>query len=54
MLILGRRNGEFVKIGDDIIVRVLLEDNGDLRLGIDAPEDVEIVRGELLEEDEEE
>lgn len=54
MLILGRRNGEFVKIGEDIIVRVLLEDNGDLRLGIEAPDDVGIVRGELLEEEEEE
>ena len=50
MLLLGRKNGDTVKIGDDITITVLLEDNGNLRLGIDAPKDVKVVRGELEEE----
>ena len=51
MLVLGRKPGEYVKIGDNIIVRVLEDDNGNLRLGIDAPKDVEIVRGEILDKE---
>lgn len=54
MLVLGRKPGEYVKIGNNIIVRVLEDDNGNLRLGIDAPKDVEIVRGEILDKQKEE
>jgi carbon storage regulator len=49
MLALGRKPGEYVVIGDNIIVKVVKNENGDLRLGIDAPKDVSIVRGEVYE-----
>ena len=49
MLVLGRKPGEYVRIGDDIIVKVVRSEDGDLRLAIDAPKDITIVRGEVYE-----
>lgn len=50
MLILTRRVDESIAIGDDIIVRVIDIDNGQVRLGIDAPQRVRILRSELLDQ----
>jgi carbon storage regulator len=50
MLVIGRKPGEFVMIGKDIMVKVVKSENGDLRLAIDAPKDVTITRGEILED----
>ena len=36
-------------IGDNIKVKVIKSEDGDLRLAIEAPKDVTIVRGELME-----
>mgnify|MGYP000751836221 CR=1 FL=1 len=50
MLVLSRRVGESVVIGDDITVTVL-EVRGDVvRVGIDAPRSVAVNRAELLRE----
>ena len=49
MLVLGRKPGEYVVIDDKIIVKVVKSDAGDLRLAIDAPKDIPIVRGEVYE-----
>jgi carbon storage regulator len=50
MLVLSRRVGESVVIGDDITVTVL-EVRGDVvRIGIDAPRSVAVNRAELLAE----
>jgi len=49
MLVLGRRPGEYVVINDNIIVKVVKSNKGDLRLAIDAPRNVSIVRGEVYE-----
>ena len=50
MLVLSRRIGESVVIGDDITVTVL-EVRGDVvRVGIDAPRSVRVHRAELLAE----
>ncbi len=51
MLILTRRIDEAIIIGDDIEIKVLGIDKGQVKLGLDAPEEVVIVREELLEED---
>ena len=51
MLILTRRSGETIIIGDDVKVTVLSIDRNQIRIGIDAPEEVDIVREELLRED---
>ncbi|APC19455.1 carbon storage regulator (plasmid) [Pseudomonas frederiksbergensis] len=49
MLILTRRNGEAINIGDDIIIRVLSVDGGQVRIGIDAPQEVPVHRDEVYE-----
>ena len=48
MLVLTRKEGEFLLLGKDIEVRVLRVDGDQIRLGIVAPRSVNIVRGELL------
>ncbi|PZD97838.1 carbon storage regulator [Paenibacillus sambharensis] len=48
MLVLTRKKGQSIVIGDDIEV-VLLEVEGDtVKIGITAPKEVQIVRKELL------
>lgn len=47
MLILTRRKHEKVYIGDEIIVVVAEVDRGQVRLGIEAPENVKIYREEI-------
>ncbi|MCY6483666.1 carbon storage regulator [Clostridium aestuarii] len=49
MLVLGRKLGEYVIIDENIKVEVIKSEKGDLRLAIDAPREVEIVRGEIWE-----
>ena len=48
MLILGRKPGDSILIGDGIRVIVLACDRGGVRLGIEAPSDVTILRGEIV------
>ena len=48
MLILQRKAGESLVIGDDITIRVVSVDGTRVRLAIDAPETVPILRSELL------
>lgn len=50
MLVLGRKAGEYVMIGKDIMVKVIKSDDGDLRLAIDAPKCINIIRGEIYED----
>ena len=49
MLILSRKVGEVIKIGDDIAVHVIDISKGFVKLGIDAPENVTILREEVFE-----
>ena len=49
MLILGRRIGETIYIGDDIIVHVCGIHGGQIRLGIEAPKETRIYRKEVYE-----
>ena len=49
MLLLSRRTGETIQIGDDISVTVLSVKGNQLRIGITAPDDVKIIREELLQ-----
>ena len=46
MLSVTRKVGEYIKIGDDIIVVVQRRGKGGVRLGIVAPKDVKIWRGD--------
>lgn len=47
MLILSRKYGEVINIGDDITVTILGIHGKQVRLGVDAPDDVDIYREEV-------
>lgn len=49
MLILTRRAGEAVRIGDDIEVMVMAVSGSQVRIGINAPRDVAVDREEIAE-----
>jgi carbon storage regulator len=48
MLVLTRKLMEKLFIGDDICITVVRLEGGQVRLGIDAPRDVSVVRAELV------
>ena len=48
MLILTRRVGEAIHIGNNITVRVLGVKGGQVRIGFDVPKEVNVIRTELL------
>ena len=52
MLVLSRRVGERIQIGDDIVITLNKISGNRIALGIEAPREVSIRRGELAEMDE--
>ena len=51
MLVLSRKLGEKIVIGENICITVIDIDRGKIRLGIEAPREVPIFRKELLPAD---
>lgn len=49
MLVITRKAGERINLGDDIIVTVLEVSGSSVRIGIEAPADVRIFRHEIWE-----
>lgn len=47
MLVLARRWNERIFIGDDIVITVMRIQNGEVRLGIEAPRNVPVHREEV-------
>lgn len=50
MLVISRKNNESILIGDDIEIVVVKIDDGSVKLAINAPKDVTILRKELYKE----
>lgn len=48
MLVLTRKQGEKILIGDDIVITVLDVRGDSIRLGVDAPRGISIQRAEIL------
>jgi carbon storage regulator len=47
MLIITRRPGEKVMIGDDVVVEVIEVSGSSVRIGIDAPKSIRVYREEI-------
>ncbi|UOQ45730.1 carbon storage regulator CsrA [Halobacillus salinarum] len=47
MLILNRKEGESIRIGDDIEVKIVSVEGGQVKLGIDAPRSLDVYREEV-------
>ena len=47
MLILARKSGENILIGDNIVIKIIDISKGMVKLGLDAPKDMLILREEL-------
>ena len=50
MLVLTRRPGESIVVGDNIVVTVIEIKGGQVRIGIDAPREVDVYREEIYEQ----
>jgi len=50
MLVLARKLDESIVIGDDVVVKIISIEKGVVKLGIEAPSSVSIMRSELLED----
>lgn len=51
MLVLTRKSGEKINIGDDIVLTVIGVDRNKIRIGIEAPKSVFICRQEIVQTD---
>ncbi len=50
MLVLTRKVDDSIVIGDNITIKVVSVEGGVVKLGIDAPKDISIIRSELIKE----
>jgi len=48
MLILARKEDESIVIGDNITIKIVSIEKGVVKLGIEAPADISILRSELI------
>jgi len=48
MLVLSRYSGEKIKIGDNVMITIVSVEGDKVRIGIDAPKDVPILRTEII------
>lgn len=47
MLVISRKTEEFLQIGDNIVVKIIKCANGSVKIGIEAPGEIRVLRGEL-------
>ena len=48
MLVLTRKRFEMIQIGDDVVIKVFEMNNHWVKIGIEAPDEVRVVRAELF------
>ena len=49
MLVLSRKQNEKIRIGSDIVITILGVSENQVKIGIEAPNDVKILREEIFE-----
>jgi carbon storage regulator len=47
MLVLTRKQDGVIRIGENIVIRVIRTGKSSVKIGVDAPASVKVVRGEL-------
>jgi len=47
MLVLTRKRSEMIQIGENVVIKVLQTGRGTVKIGIEAPDDVRVIRAEL-------
>lgn len=50
MLVLKRKAGESIIVADNIEIKIIEVEEGRIKIGIDAPKEVSIIRKEVLDE----
>lgn len=50
MLVLTRKRSQMIRIGDDVVVKVIKTGQNSVKIGIEAPEHVRVLRAELCDE----
>jgi carbon storage regulator len=50
MLVITRKESELIQIGDGIIVKVVQTGRGSIKIGIEAPPHIRVLRGEMSAE----
>ncbi|WP_226643240.1 carbon storage regulator CsrA [Mesobacillus subterraneus] len=50
MLVLTRKNGESIKIGDDVEITIITSRNDQVKIGIKAPKNIDVFRKEILDQ----
>ncbi len=50
MLVLGRKVGERILVGEDVVVTVVSVGRDGVRVGIDAPREVRVHRAEIVDQ----
>ena len=49
MLVLTRKINEVIKIGSDVSIKIISISDNQIKIGIEAPKSVQILRGEVYE-----
>ncbi|MBZ9688100.1 carbon storage regulator CsrA [Clostridium estertheticum] len=50
MLVIGRKKGESLLIGEDVEITIVKIENGSVKIAINAPREISILRSELYKE----
>lgn len=50
MLVLTRKQAEMIQIGNDVVIKVIRTGRGSVKIGIEAPAHVRVLRAELAGE----
>lgn len=50
VLVLTRKNGESIKIGDEIEITIISSKNDQVKIGINAPKNIDVFRKEIIDQ----
>jgi carbon storage regulator len=50
MLVLTRKRAEMIQIGEDIYIKVIRTGRSSVKIGVQAPDDVRVLRSELCDQ----